>query len=894
MATRPGSLTHYGTPRHSGRYPWGSGDDPQQRNTSFLGRVQALKKQGLSDAQIAEGFGMKTGELRAKRTLALAEQKKADYIKIVNLKDKGYSNSAIAREMGRNESSIRAILDPLRQERAEKLNVVTNLLRDAVNKKEYVDVGVGVERHLGVSRTKLQASIAALKEEGYGVHFLQVDQLGTNHATSVMVMAKPGVEYKEVYRNRDKVQLIMDQKIASDGRTVLGIEPPKNVDSKRVMIRYHEDGGSSKDGVIELRRGVEDLSMGNARYAQVRIAVDGTHFMKGMAMYAEELPKGIDIIYNTNKTKDVDKMDVFKKMKTTATGEIDKDNPFGAVIKAGGQRGALNIINEEGDWGEWSKNLSSQMLSKQTDALAKRQLGMALDIKSADFAELKTLTNPVVKKKLLDSFADSCDSAAVHLKAAAMPRQATHVILPFPKMKETEIYAPNYEDGTRVVLIRHPHGGRFEIPELTVNNKNREAKELIDRAKDAVGIHPKVAERLSGADFDGDQVLVIPNMHGDVKISPALKGLADFDPKEKYKLPPDAPKMSPKTKQREMGDVSNLITDMTIKGANQTEIARAVRHSMVVIDAEKHHLDYKASYIDNGIAALKTQYQGRYNGGASTLISRASSEKRVLDRKEGLLVKDPNSGKLRRMYVDPDTGRKLYEETGATYTKRKLLKSGELKETVIPRTIKSTKMAEVDDAFKLSSGTTMETIYATHANKLKAMANEARLESLKIAPPKYSPSAKKAYEREVQDLNAKLNNALKNAPLERQAQLLANSIVSSKKADNPSMDAADLKKIKGQALAEARTRVGAKKVLVEITDREWEAIQAGAVSANVLSKILDNSDQDRIKQLATPRHNVGLSPAKLARAKQYLLSGYTQAEIAEMLEISTSSVAKLM
>ena len=52
-----------------------------------------------------------------------------------------------------------------------------------------------------------------------------------------------------------------------------------------------------------------------------------------------------------------------------------------------------------------------------------------------------------------------------------------------------------------------------------------------------------------------------------------------------------------------MGKISNLITDMTLLGASEDKLARAVRHSMVVIDDEKHHLDYKQSEKDNNIAA---------------------------------------------------------------------------------------------------------------------------------------------------------------------------------------------------------------------------------------------------------------------------------------------------
>ena len=75
-----------------------------------------------------------------------------------------------------------------------------------------------------------------------------------------------------------------------------------------------------------------------------------------------------------------------------------------------------------------------------------------------------------------------------------------------------------------------------------------------------------------------------------------------------------------------MGRISNLITDMTLKDATEDELARAVRYSNTVIDAEKHHLDYKKSYSDNNIAELKEKYQGRYtktgkySEGASTLI----------------------------------------------------------------------------------------------------------------------------------------------------------------------------------------------------------------------------------------------------------------------------------
>ncbi|MDF2800243.1 MAG: hypothetical protein K0S61_146 [Anaerocolumna sp.] len=935
-------ILHYGTPRHSGRYPWGSGDSPEQRNKSFLGYVDDLRKKGISEVEIAKGMGMTTSQLRNKKSIAKAEQRKADLAEALRLKDKGYSNVAIGERMGINESSVRALLDPALKERSEITDTIANMLKENVEKKGYIDVGIGVERHIGIPRNKLKTSIAMLEEEGYLVTYTQVEQLGTGKNTTVMVLSKPKTKeateviklfnkkmsesdiskelgiseddvkslikdsFSDVYKNKNNVKLITDYS-EDGGRSVLGLEPIRSVDSKRVMIRYADDGGVDKDGVVELRRGVDDISLGNAKYAQVRIGVDDRHYMKGMAIYADNMPDGVDMIYNTNKKLGTDKSKVFKTMaadmtdpkvksilelniskdekddlikKGVSDGSIkpDPDNPFGASVRqkhyidSNGDKklSSLNIVNEEGDWGKWSKTLSSQMLSKQTPALAKKQLGLAFDIKKEEFDEIMSLTNPAVKKRLLDSFADDCDSSSVHLKAAALPRQAAHVLLPIVDIKKNEVYAPNYRNGETVVLIRYPHGGIFEIPQLTVNNKNKTGNNLFKNAKDAIGIHPKTFQTLSGADADGDTVLVIPNPKGEIKVSSPLKGLANFDPKISYPAYEGMTKISPRTKQMKMGDVSNLITDMTIKGANDDEIAAAVRHSMVVIDSEKHNLNYKQSYIDNGIAELKKRYQGSERSGSSTLISKASSDERVGVRKET---------------IDPKTGKKIYTYTNETYIDAKGKEQ--------PRTISSTKMAEAQDAFELSSGTPMETVYAQHANKLKSLANEARKASITTQYVPYSPSAKQVYESEVNSLKASLNIALKNAPLERQAQIIGNTIVSMKKSANPNMTKEDLKKIRGQAMAEARTRVDAKKTLVTISDKEWEAIQAGAVSTNILTQILSNTDLDKVKQLATPRTNKGVSDGKQQKAKMMVEAGYTQAEIADALGVSTSTIAKI-
>lgn len=890
-------LIHYGTKRHSGRYAWGSGDDPQ-RNREFLSYVDDLRKQGMSDPDIAKGMGMTTTTLRAKSAISKNQQRAENMQRALQLQEKGMSNVAIGKSMGLNESSVRALLDPAAQERNDILTNTATRLKEEVAEKKYLDIGSGTENHLDISQTKLNTAVAMLREEGYTVHYVKVDQLGTGKQTTVKVLAGPEVPYSEVFRNPDKIRNITAY--SEDGMRTAPklIETPLPISSKRLAIKYAEDGGGDADGVIYIRPGVKDLSMGANQYAQVRIAVDGTHFLKGMAVYKDGLPPGVDMEFHTNKSKadlGPDKLKALKPMKD------DPDNPFGSMVRQitvpdgkGGFKvtSGLNIVNDESNWDDWSRNLASQMLSKQSPALAKQQLKLKVDQKKAEFDEIMALTNPAVRRKLLEGYSESVDASAVHLKAAALPRQKTHVILPINTLKDDEVYAPQYRDGERVALVRYPHGGTFEIPELTVNNRNQAGRKIIGPdAKSAIGINSRVAGRLSGADFDGDTVIVIPNNKGLVKSTPALDGLKGFDPQVRYKGYEGMKVITPRAKQQEMGNVSNLITDMTIKGANNSEIARAVRHSMVVIDAEKHKLDYKASARDNGIAELKKKYQNGARSGASTIISRASSDVRVPDRKPRAAA---DGGP-----IDKETGKKVFSPTGANYVipaHTRTTPSGKtvhVPEEVVYKQAKSKKMAETDDAYTLTSGPAaqpIERIYAEHANALKALGNASRKALVNTPPLAYSPSAKKAYKPQVDSLNAKLNVALKNSPKERQAQLLANTTLSIKKAANPDMEAAELKKIKGMALQEARDRVGAKKPHIDISDDEWEAIQAGAISHSKLNQILNNADLDRVKQLAMPRANTVMTTPNMARAKAMARSGYTNAEIADALGIPTSTI----
>lgn len=899
-------LEHYGTPRHSGRWPYGSGENPYQHpykySMDFLSQVDEIKKKNpkISDVDLAKELEISTTVLRDRRAFAQEELKMAIYSEVDRLHEKGMSNRAIGSRMGISESTVRSYLATYNKLKDQTLSNTAGMLKDAVRDHQFVEVGEGTARWLGMSDTKLRAAVQRLEDEGYVVHNFKVNQLGTGYNTTLKVLCPRGTDYvKDLVPNRDKIYFLTHLKTDDSGLTFKErpVLPARSVDPNRVKICYREDGGIERDGLMLLRPDVEDLNLGGPRYAQVRIKVGDELYLKGMAMYGEEkdFPDGVDIIFNTNKAK-VDKegnpvtmADVLKPLKDSV------DYEFGATViqkfykdKDGNeQQSSINIVgslatpNQEGNWGDWSKELSAQFLAKQPVPLAKQQLVKAVNQAKKEYDEICSLTNPVVKRHLLLKFADECDGDATHLSAAGLPRQQWHVLLPFPDIPDDQVYAPNFADGERVVLIRYPHAGRFELAELTVNNKLPTPKKLIPGAKDAVGINSAVAEKLSGADFDGDTVLVIPNNDGKIKVAKTLEELEGFDPKVEYKktsaqLPTS--KENGFSKPREMGTISNLITDMTIKNASLDEIARAVKHSMVVIDAEKHNLDYKRSYEENGIRELKIKYQGKAQGGAATLISRAGSPQYIPQRSLSVRINEE--------------GEKEYKETGATYYKRgKDGAPGKL----LPKQTKVSKMSLADDALLLASDpknpTEMERVYGEYANAMKALATEARREYMGTPTIRRNPAAAEAYSQEVATLTAKLNNAKKNSPLEREAQLLGNISYANIRKENPDAEKDQLKKWKGQQLQSARARVGAKKESINITPKEWEAIQAGAVSSTLLEDILKNTKEDVVRSYAMPRSDRGLSPVDLARAKQMLGSGnYTQAEVARVLGVPVSTL----
>lgn len=994
------AIAHYGTKRHSGRYPWGSGEEPYQRGIDFLGRYEALKKKGLTDTQIAKELNMLNDKGQPSTGILRLEKKYANDMRKIHLmeacrslKEDGLGPTEIARKLGiKNESTVRSLLDPASQARTELAMNTANFLRDQVDKKGMIDVGVNVERELNkyrdeldldsydicrslsISKERLDEALYILQKEGYEVHGGRFDQVNNpGKKTTQKVLCPPGTPHKEIY-NLDQIHTIMDYQSHDGGNSFTKFQYPASLDSKRLKVLLADeigpDGepGVAKDGLIQIRRGVPDLSLGDAKYSQVRILVDDNKYLKGMAVYSDNMPDGVDVVFNTNKSS------YEKALKDIKTD--DPMNPFGSLIKSQsyyddpngkytdpvtGKKQSLSLINkraDEGDWSDWSDGLPSQFLSKQSKSLIDKQLGLAKANKYAEFDDICSLVNPTIKKHLLAKFADECDSAAVHLKAAALPGQKYRVMIPNNTMKDTEVYAPQYADGTKLALIRYPHAGTFEIPILTVNNKNKLAQKVLGKdAQDAISVTKKVADRLSGADFDGDTVMCIPtnDRQGKVKIvsTPPLKDLEGFDPQMAY---PERPGMkymkNPVTgkdaTQTEMGKISNLISDMTLFGAPPEEMARAVRHSMVVIDAGKHKLDYKRSEVENGISALKRKWQQHVNedgtikyGGAATIISKAKGETTVDKRKGNPRVNqkgkewyDPSKPEGSLIYKKTDDlyypDRQYDKHTGLTVIKTKdgkkvtydardpkareeyepikrvnddgtvsfTNKRGDIEYKAKNRTQASTKMAETDDAMTLVSPAKhpTEIAYAEYANSMKALANRARMEVLSTKDIEYSASARLTYQKEVDSLMAKLNDAQLNSVKERTAQRKANVAVQEAKSANPNIKSGDLRKVGQRALSSSRDEVGSIKRSersIKITDKEWEAIQAGAIHKTQLIKILNNTDVDTLRDRAMPRTKTTISSAKIAQI-QSMSGSFTIAQIADKFGLSPSTVSKYL
>lgn len=919
-------LSHVGTPHegstpHSGRYEYGSGGNPYQHASNFKTQYARYKADGMSDNEIKKLMNLTENQFRAKKALERSYDIAYKWWETKKLKESGMSNTAIAKKLGVTEGNVRSILKKQEATRKDSLISTCNVLKDMVEKKNIIDVSRGTEKTNGlnqISNDKLNKALEALKDEGYFVDTIDIHQVQDyKKVTHTKVLAKPEYDYNYIREHSEEIQPFEDYDTIDNGDSWYAMRFPTSVNRKRIYVRYAEDGGADKDGTIELRRGVPDLDLVGKQYAQVRIAVDGNQYMKGMAYISDHIPEGYDIVYNSNKKRGSSDADVFKPFKTNTDGTIDKDNPFGAVLhKEVGQRdyidpktgekklSPINIVKPEGEWTTYRKDLPSQFLSKQDVSLIKAQINLAMESRKNEYEDIKKIENPAIRQKLLEDFGDNCDKAAYELRGQALPRQSTKVILPVPSLKDNEIYAPQYKDGEEVALVRFPTSGLFEIPKLKVNNRNKEGIDVVTPSSvDAVGINPTVATQLSGADFDGDTVMVLPTKGHKILNRDPYDELLKFDTKS-YKAVLDKDgnatcrlMLTDSARDKHMGVISNLITDMTLYGgASDDELIRATKYSMIVVDAKKHKLDYEQAKKDLRIAELHKKYQGKSNGGARTLISRAKGELHVPEFEDYKI--NPNTGERTKQY----TRKTRYDKKKGKY---------------VDRTTEITKMSSVKDALDIASDkkynkdtgkwekipgimpNEKEVIYASYANGLKTLGNESRKLSL-VASKEIVQNKDMAalYSKEVASIKDKLDEQATYAPRERMAQRQASYVVRAKiedlnGGDWSEVESEDLKKIKNQALAAQRARYDSKRPNLTLTDKEWEAVNKGACNKSTVQRLMRNIDPDYLREKTMPQSKDKIPPSKISRAKNMLQRGYTLKEISEALNISMSSISDI-
>ena len=216
-------LMHYGKPRRSGRYPWGSGENPYQRSGDFLSRVEEMKKDNFTftdangrtytgEVAIAKSMGLSTTQLRVQMSLAKAERRSVNVATAKALREKGYSLNEIAREMGySNDSSVRSLLNEDSEARMNQAKKTAEFLKQMVDERGMIDVGAGVEKELNISDVKLKEALYILELEGYNTFSGGIPQV-TNKGkqTTMKVLCPPDTPYKIDENGRKTTSAIYD------------------------------------------------------------------------------------------------------------------------------------------------------------------------------------------------------------------------------------------------------------------------------------------------------------------------------------------------------------------------------------------------------------------------------------------------------------------------------------------------------------------------------------------------------------------------------------------------------------------------------------------------------------------------------------------------------------
>lgn len=192
-------VEHAGTPHegsvpHSGRYKWGSGENPYQSSTTFLAEVDRLmKKEGMSEVEAAKALGMNTAQLRARKTAAKSAKREGDIAIARQMREKGSSYGAIAERLGVSAATAKKLAEGGILTKTTKAQEAKAVLEAAVAQDKFIDYGLGTEIALGVSTTQLKTAVQMLKDEGYESYTLRVKQLGRKEQfTELKVLCPPG------------------------------------------------------------------------------------------------------------------------------------------------------------------------------------------------------------------------------------------------------------------------------------------------------------------------------------------------------------------------------------------------------------------------------------------------------------------------------------------------------------------------------------------------------------------------------------------------------------------------------------------------------------------------------------------------------------------------------
>ena len=124
-------LEHYGMPRRSGRYPYGSGKDPYQRTGDFLGRIEELKKKGWTETteNIKKEFGMTSSQYRKEKSICNDERRMLRVATARALQKDGLNNSQIGKQMGVRESTVRSWFNEESESKMKKCKETADFLK---------------------------------------------------------------------------------------------------------------------------------------------------------------------------------------------------------------------------------------------------------------------------------------------------------------------------------------------------------------------------------------------------------------------------------------------------------------------------------------------------------------------------------------------------------------------------------------------------------------------------------------------------------------------------------------------------------------------------------------------------------------------------------------------